>query len=277
MAYAGCVISSLGVLLAPLAYAQSDETSATAHRLVVRSGLSVQLRGFTGQVEAGIQQNQVGLDDKMVRVLMDAAKEAFRPEVLEEDMTGRVARKLTVGDMKIALAWLESDAGRRVTQAEELSSTSFDPASFQAYAEQVKAKPVAARRQKLIAELISATDAVKAAATSQESIALGVALGMDSLQPRERRIGESALRGSLRQMMPPEKVQAVFAAQLPGLYAYTYRELSDKDLDSYVAFLKSVGGKRYQDAMTAAFLEGLGRASVKVGELAAQRQRQTAM
>lgn len=275
MTYAGCVISSLAVFLASPANAQSDEAAATAHRLVIRSGLSVQLRSFTGQIDSEIRQNPARLDQKFVNILADAAKEAFRAESLQEDITGRVGKKLTVADMKTALTWLESDAGRRVTQAEELSSTSFDVKSLQAYAERLKAKPLSAKRQQLIAELLSVTNAVKAVAGAQEAMALGVALGMDSLQPPERRAGEAALRGRIREMMPPEKIQAVLAEQLPVMSAYTYRDISDADLAGYVAFLKSAGGKRYQDATTAALIEALGRASVRVGELAAQRQRQT--
>ena len=279
--YAGCMISSLAVFLAAPAHAQSknaqpDEATATAQRLIVRSGVAVQLRGFTGQIESEIRQNPAGLDDKMVNILVDAARQAFRPESLQEDITGRVAKKLTVADMKTALVWLDSAAGRRITQAEELGS-SFDAQGFQAYAEQLKDQPVSARRQKLISELIAVSDAVKALAASQEAMALGVALGMDSLQPRERRAGEAALRGRIRELMPPEKVQAMFAEQLPGLFAYTYRGISDADLGGYVRFLRTVSGRRYQDAMNASFLEGLERASVRVGELAAQRQRQTSI
>jgi hypothetical protein len=274
--YAGCVLSSLAVIFAsPGASAQSNEAAATAHRLVVRSGLSVQLRSFTGQIEGEIRQNPARLDDKLVNALADAAKEAFRPEALQEDITGRVGKMLSVTDMKTALGWLESDAGRRVTQSEELSSASFDVKSLQAYAERLKAKPLGAKRQQLIAELLGATGAVKAVAAVQEAMALGVALGMDSLQPPERRVGETALRGRIRQMMPPEKLQAVLAQQLPVMSAYTYRDISDADLEGYVRFLKTVGGKRYHDSTTAALTEALGRASVRTGELAAQRQRQT--
>jgi hypothetical protein len=118
---------------------------------------------------------------------------------------------------------------------------------------------------------------VKAATATQETLALGVAMGMDALQPKERRAGEATLRRHLRMMMPPEKVNAALAESLPMLYAYNYRDVSDADLQGYFGFLKSVGGKRYQDGMTAAFLESLGRASVQVGELVGQRQRQTAM
>jgi hypothetical protein len=108
-------------------------------------------------------------------------------------------------------------------------------------------------------------------------MALGVALGMDSLQPQERRIGEARLRARIRQAMPAEKIQAGFAQQLPLAYAYTYRDVSDADLAGYVGFLKGAAGKRYQNGMNAAFMEGLARASVQLGELAGTRQHQTAL
>lgn len=269
---------AIGVmLLAPVAHAQSDESAATAHRLMIRSGLSVQLRGFTDQIVGEIQQGAANLDASVVAILVDAAKEAFRPELLQQDITARIAKKLTVGDMKAALAWLETDLGGRVTRAEELASASLDMERLAAYAEGLKTKPLDAKREKAISDLISATGAMRSAATVMETTALGVALGMDSLQPRERRVGEATLRARIRQAMPPEKLQAAFAQRLPVTFAYTYREVSEADLAAYVGFLRGVAGKRYQEGMNAAFIEGLGRASVQLGELAGQRQRQTAL
>lgn len=265
------------MLLAPLAHAQSDEAAATAHRLMIRSGLPVQLRGFTLQIEREIRQNAVKLDDKMVAALVGAAREAFRPEALQQDMTVRAAKKLTLSDMRSALAWLESESGQRLTRAEERASAAVDEQQLREYAERLKAKPLGAKRQKLISDLISASSAVRAYMATQEAIALGVAIGMDSLQPRERRIGEAKLRARLREAMPAEKLQAVLAQQLPIVFAYMYRDIAEPELSAYLGFLKSVAGKRYQDGMNAAFVEVLGRASVEMGELAGQRQRQTTM
>ena len=271
------LFSIAAVLLGPAAYAQSqpDEAAATAHRLMVRSGLSVQLRGFSDQVAADIRNNAANADPQLIAALAEAAREAFRAELLQEDMTARIAKKLTVSDMKAALVWLETEPGKRVTRAEENDSISMDAERIGAYVEGLKTSPLSADRQKLIAELISVTGSVRVAMATTEAMALGVAVGMDALQPQEHRVGEATLRARIRQAMPPEKMQAAFAQQMPLLHAYTYRNTSDADLAGYVGFLKSVAGKRYQDQISAAFVEGLGRASVRVGELAAQRQRQT--
>ena len=95
--------------------------------------------------------------------------------------------------MKAALA-LETDAGARITRAEEIASVSHDATGLAKFAEGLQGKPLPAQRQKLISDLMSATGAVRTAATAAETMAFGIAYGVDSLQPRERRIGEARIR-----------------------------------------------------------------------------------
>jgi len=263
------------VLVAPGLHGQTDES--TAQRLMARSGMSAQLRGFTDQIVNDIRQSAGRIDPGTVEWLVGCARQAFRPEVLQHDMTARVARKLSVGDMNAALVWLETDAGARITRAEELASASLDARRLAEYAQSLQSNPLSPQRQKLIADLISAGGAVYTAATAAETMALGVALGMDSLQPQERRVGEAGIRERLRQAMPAEELQALFARQLPLSYAYAYRGISDAELAGYFAFLQGHAGRRYQHAMNAALMEGLARASVQMGEFAGARQRQTVL
>jgi len=137
---------------------------------------------------------------------------------------------------------------------------------------------LAVRRAKLIAGLISATSALRAAAAMQEDIAMGRGDwdGLDA-NPRSGALERAGLRATVRKALSTEQVQQVLAQQMPVMFAYTYRNISDADLVGYVAFLNSVAGKRYQDAMNGTLIEGLGRASVQLGELAGQRLRQTSM
>ena len=276
-ATAAILFSVFAMAFSPMAHTQSDEVGATAHRLMIRSGMSVQLRGFTGQIEAAFKQYSGKVDERILAALLEAAKEAYRPDLLQDDMTRRLAKKLTADDMENALTWLETDVGQRITQSEEVASAALDEQRLQGYAERLKSKPLAVRRAQLIAGLISATSALRAAAAMQEDIAMGVATGMDSMRPKERRVGEAGLRATVRKALSTEQVQQVLAQQMPVMFAYTYRNISDADLVGYVAFLNSVAGKRYQDAMNGTLIEGLGRASVQLGELTGQRLRQTSM
>lgn len=259
---------ALTMALGAGAYAQSAEALADAQRVMTRSGMAVALRGFTAQVENGLRHTTAGLEAELLPPLRRAVLEAFRPDRLREDITTLVAQKLIREDMQAAVRWLETEAGRRVTLAEELGSAVQDEARFAAYVEALKNRPLSAERSGLIEEVISAAGAVGTAAATQQAIALGIARGLDALRPEEKRLGEAAIRGRLRQAMPPERLRSGLARQLSMLFAYVYRDVSDDDLRAYARFLNSSAGKRYQYGMNAAFMEGLERASQRVGELA---------
>jgi hypothetical protein len=271
------LVSAAALLLAPGVHAQPDQATVTAQRLMVRSGLAVQLRGFTDQVVGDIRQNMTSFDPRSVERLVESARQAFRPEALHQDIGARVAKKLTVDDMQVALAWLDTDVGARITRAEEAAAGSVDATHIAQFAHRLQTHPLPARRQKLVSDLIAATGAVRVAASVAETMALGIALGMDSLQPQDRRVGEARLRAHVQQAVPADKLQALFAQQLPVTYAYTYRDIPDGDLAAYVGFLSGATGKRYQEGMNAAFTEGVARASMQLGEFAATRQRKTAL
>ena len=259
------------------ALAQEDASVRTAQRLMVRSGLSVQLRGLPPQMEADVRQAAELLDPELAAALLSAVKIAFQPDLLESDIAARVAKNLTVGDMTSALTWLDSAAGKRVTLAEERGATEFDPQLFTQYVQALRTKPIAEKRSQMLTLVVEATNGAETVLATQEAIAAGVAVGMDSLQPKGRRQGEAALRMRVRQSVRSEKARSAITQQLPLVYAYFYRNIADADLTAYVQFLQSRAGKRYQQGMTAAFVEGLGRASLQVGELAGQYQRRTAM
>jgi hypothetical protein len=50
------------------------------------------------------------------------------------------------------------------------------------------------------------------------------------------------------------------------MYGYVYRGVSDADLAEYVRFSASPLGQRYSEAVSAALIGALTRASVRVGE-----------
>jgi len=259
------------------ALAQDDASLHTAQRLMQSSGLAVQLRGLPAQMEADFKQGGALLDQKLMEALLAAAKTSFQPEALEADITARVAKKLTIADMNAALAWLESSAGQRITRAEEVGSTEFDANRYAKYVESLRVKRLSDQRGQMLAAVVTATNGTEAALATQEAIALGVAVGMDTLQPAERRVGEATLRMRVRQAVRSETARSAIAEQLPPLYAYFYKDVADADLAAYVRFLGTTAGKRYQQAMTDAYLESLRRASVRVGELAGEQQRRTSM
>ena len=246
------LFSAALLLVAPGLRAQTEQSAATAHRLMVRSGLAVQqpYRPGRGHPAEHGHFDQSGVE------LVESSRPSS-PRCCSRTLP-RVAKKLTVGDAE-GRARVARHGCRRADHACRGGCLRLDgrhPSGRIAH--RLQTKPLPAERQKLISDLIAATGAVRVAASVAETMALGIALGMDSLQPQERRVG--GLRAHIGKAMPADKLQAVFAQQLPISYAYTYREISDADLAAYVGFRRR-NRQALPGGMNAAFTEGLrGRA-----------------
>ena len=244
---------------------QASEALQVAKRLVVGSGLAAQLKAFPRQLEQDLEQVQGRMPDHMLDALRAAARESYSPLLLEDDIVRAVAARLTVAEMRKALVWLDTETGRRLTRAEEMAAEKITPQLIQAYAHGLKRRAPSPRRSELIAGLVESTRAVDSTLNIMEGMALGIAVGMDSMQPAQKRIGVSGLLARLRESMPPEKLRAEIGAVTPVLYAYTYRDASDAELAAYLDFNRSSSGARYNDAMLDALAEALAKASVRVG------------
>jgi uncharacterized protein DUF2059 len=254
-------------LLAPPGHAQPKPALELAGRVYERAGIDAQIRSIPKQFEQGLVDYRGRIPDEAIVALTEAGKKSFAAEPLREEIVRTLAQKLTAADMKEALAWLDGETGRRMTLAEERAAGSMTQEAMQAYFESEKGKPEDPKRAGLIADLIQATKAVEVGATFIESISLGMAVGMDATQPVEKRIGAPGLRTRLRLAMPPERVRADVGVILPPMYRYIYRSNDDADLAAYVEFNRSPLGARYNEALTAALVGAMTRASVRVGEM----------
>lgn len=260
-------LAALLLPAAPAANAQSGRAIDLAQKLVVRSGLAEQLKSYPKQVDQELAQAKGKLPDELLAALREAAQLSYNPAELQQDIARTLAKDMAASDMRETIAWLETGAGRRVTRAEELSSASLSPEAVQAYAAQVSRKPHSSRRSASIAGLIEATKAVDHSVNLMESIALGIAVGMDAVLPVQNRVGFAALRERLQAAMPRDKMREAMGEGMPVIYGYMYREVSDTDLEAYVRFNRSPLGTRYNEAVMKAFTEALTRASIGMGPL----------
>ena len=250
-----------------LSHAQSKDAVGLADRLYERCGLAAQLGSFPAQFEQGVSQNRGKMPDELLAAIAQAGKTSFDPEKLRKDIVRSLAQKMPAADMKQVLAWLDGPVGRRITLAEERASGTMTPENMNVFFERQKKEPPGEKRVQLIDALIKAVKAVDVNANLIEAMALGIAVGADTMQPVQKRIGVSGLLVRLREAMPPEKLRASMAAALPGMMSYTYRNVSDADLAAYVALNRSALGVRYNGAVSAALAEALSRAGVRIGEL----------
>jgi hypothetical protein len=263
------VLARLAGALAVLALsapAPAQTPLELAERLYERAAIAAQIQPIAGQFVQGLEEYRGSVPQEAIAALAEAGRKSFAEGALHGDIVAALARQMSADDMVKTLDWLDGLAGRRVTLAEAAAAGSVTKANVEAWLEAEKDKPPRPARDKAIAELIRGTRAVEIGAGFIEATSLGIAVGMDATLPAEKRIGVAGLRMRLRAAMPPERLRAEVAAMLPPMYAYVYREISDADLDAYVRFSVSPLGSRYSEALAAALVGALTRASVGVGE-----------
>jgi hypothetical protein len=259
------VVAVLTALVAPAAHSQSKEALQAAQRLVVSSGTAEQLKFMPKHFEPELELSRGVIPAPLIAALGEAVKQSFVPEVLQEDITRTLAGRMALADMKEAIAWLETPAGRRVTRAEISASSTITPQALQAYADALKRRPPTARRSKLIADLVIATRGIEHTANLTEGVALGIAMGMDATQPVQNRQSVRTLQEKLRSSLPPEELRKSLADAVPGMYGYMYRGVGDADLGAYLEFNRSALGTRYNEAVMEAFTGAMLRAALRMG------------
>jgi hypothetical protein len=231
--------------------AGAQETERLAQRLVERSGLAVQLASIPKNFAAQIDMLRGKLPPELLAAIGESADEAYEPGRMAQEIAQTLAQALTPDEMQTVLAWLETDVGRRVTLAEERAAASMDDATLKRYAEQTKNEYPRARLT--------------------EGIVLGVSIGMDSVQPVQKRAGAAFIRKQIEKAMPKQQLKEDLRVAMPGLFAYTYREVSDADLEAYLVFLRSADGKRCNDAVSEALTHAMVAASVRLGQAVERR------
>ena len=258
------VIASLAL---PLARAQSsDETNQLARLLVLRSGMAVQIHAIPLQFEQSAAQHRGRVPAHVIALVTQAGKEAFQPAKLHEEVVRNVAGKMSPAAMREALGWLESDVGRRVTAAEEDAATSASEASMTRYLDGLKKRPPSQQRVKLIGDVMGVANVVESSAGTLEALTLGIAVGFDAMQPREKQAGAAVLHSRLRDSNLRGQLLANLGAALPALMLFTYRDVSDADLSAYVTFMQSSAGAQYTRVGLQAIEDALVRASFRMGQ-----------
>jgi hypothetical protein len=259
----------LSIFCAGVAHAQ--DAAKLAQRLVERSGVAAQMQSAPETFEERITSAGGSLPEELRLALADAGREAYRPEVLAQDIASHVAHSLKPEEMQRALAWYDTPAARSVVTAEVRAAVTMDQASVRRYAEETKDKPQSARRQELIRDLIEASNDIRLAMLVTERMGLGVAVGADSTYPAENRTGLVRLQEQADRTRPTEEMKAYFRRAMPAMYAYIYRDVSEPDLAAYLAYLHSADGKRCNDALVEAMGQALVAAAVRMGQLMEQR------
>ena len=257
---------SLSLLWLAASASAASETSGPAgemRELFRLSGLETQLGALDELVAASLTPNLERVPAAQKDVVRHAALEAFSGPVLQERVAARLAKVHQPEHAAAALRWLRSPLGRRITLLETQTSTAEGMRALEQYALQLKTEMPPSSRVGLAQELDRAVGATDFAVELSLACARAAMSAIGGALPAERRLDPDKIEKAIdsqRQLLHEQLGQISLVSTL-----YTYRSLTDVELEHYLAFVRGDAGRWYHGVVKKVLLEVLSDQAGRMG------------
>lgn len=251
-------------LLTPAALSASDgpgSPDATASALLRLSGMEQLIDGMPAQILAGMSPESSGMTPELRELLQRLVPQEYAPPALKHEVLARIRGEMQPAHAQGALRWLESPAGRRITQLEEAMAAPDAMVQMHGYARSLEQEPPAAARLALVERLDAVSGATDLTLDLALATTLAVAIAMDAANPvpHDPQLLRQAIHGQRAQLEPTMRE----ATRLSFLF--TYRDLPDGELERYIAFLETDAGVWYNRTLGGALVGALTRSASDLG------------
>ena len=270
---AATLLFAIAALAGASPEARAALNAAQADELLQKSGFNAQLAQIESSVLGGLNlapdvAAKISEDD--LKTIRDAIGTAFAADRLAVDAREQMKTLLEPETAKAALAWLDSDLGKRITALEdEAGKTEGFAERTDAAAELFKKLPQ--RRIERYVDLAKTLNAGEASASIVINTALATARGALSLQTDSPEANVAEIKAQLEQNRP--KLVAQLNNEYVVLFAGAYQTLEDKEIDQYLAFSGSPAGVAYNAALSKLLDRVMTHASQESGRLIAEAKR----
>ncbi len=245
-------------------------------QLMVRSGLDKQLDQYPGAIQTGLTKYRAAsqlenLTDGEFDELIRLVGISYNPRRLKDGVQQWLARTMSDADLRSVLAWLGSPTGERITKLEEDVSTPDGFARSQSTADELMKD---AARVELVKKLDRAMKGTESAVNSVHYTTMVLLTAAFAAYPPELRLSAEEINDLAIRTTEPSRPLLERAAL--RYFLYSYRSLSDDEINLYIAFSESDAGKRYIEAGHAGVNDAMLQASrdlgTRIGEMIMKRE-----
>jgi len=251
------------------------DTAATVYQdAAIRQQVRASLGAMPEQIRRLFEGDSAAkLNAEQLNAVTSAAKRGFRVDVFEAPALSVFANNLDPATVKKTEAFLASDIGKRMVQA-DVAIASMDQADLDKVMNGEIDAPTTPQREVILDKLERASRSTESAVqiflSMGTAVAVGTAVGTGGdpapVAERSHKAGEES-RAALEQNM---------RLPLRRYLAYGYRDLSDTDLKHVLAFLDSTAGKHYVSAYVASMNAGFDAMGRRCGEQLGESLRELA-
>lgn len=259
------------ILLLAATHSYADENNRNYSMGIFQlSGLSSQIEYLPDAIELSVlatlqeRRKNKEISAKFVQKYVDVVRQSFVVENISATILRYLDKDFDRHNTEIILHWLNSKLGKQFTRLEKTSSQPEQIENMREFVHNLANTPPRKARLALITTLNAATQASKSSLIVLMTKKLAVELTKSQFVARENRPALLAVikRVAGQQFLIEDEITALV---IKGLL-FTYRSVSDADLQLYINYANSAAGKRYHQAILGAYNSALLDASNKFGQ-----------
>ncbi len=256
-----------------LSFTLSTNASETqAKHLYEMSGLATQIERIARMVTTALETAPAAehIDTDKLSTLKDALEMHYGRQALEPVVLAALERTLKPDATANALGWLDSEAGETIAAAEQAASGRQAYVEMQRFARSPNLSANSANYVTRIRRLAAATNAIDAsinlAMGAQTAVALSAAAAASGANATPEKLARVA--GEIERYRP--RLRKATTRHIMTTMLYTYRQVSEKELEDYVVFAESTSGRHYHQATLGALRTAMETAAIAFGDALVQ-------
>lgn len=259
------VVLSL-MLSGGICFADDNNSNQLVQTLMHKSGLKKQIEQVPQLLQAELDQQQMeakGLTQEDFKKISRMARSAFDAKTIHDTVQTYIKSNLPENDTRVVLEWLDSPLGRKITRLEEDASTAEAYTEMQAIGPKLLDENKDSARIQKIKRLDNAIGATESTITTVLNIQLAMITAMSAAMEADKGPTFEDVQDLVNRNK--SQIQAVMERMVQMQFLYSYRALTDYEIDRYTQFAESKSGQRYHFVSIRAIDEALVRAARKMG------------
>jgi len=231
------------------------------------SGLTATIMQVPEHMQAGLQTSQQTKQSSIsgtdYGTLQKIFSDTFSAQAIKQDVVEYLGQTYDQGRYTSLVELLQSPLAKRMTALEVATGTPEEFQNMLHYATDLATDPPSAKRVALVAELDKVSHATELTATLQIETLRSMLGAFASYSPE----GDSATREKMNHIVNGGREQIVTTAHQLVIvsYLYTYRDVSDEDLNNYIAIYRNTDLQWYLDTASSALVKAIENSSVAAG------------
>jgi len=215
-------------------------------QIIEISGMNQFIDAFPGMIDAQIAQRKMTtgvpeIEQKIAKLL----KTSFDPEAARRNLYEFLKNKLDEKTLRDTLAWLETPVAMKIARAEHESISVEAQAETLRYIAGFQNNPPPPARVAVIQRLVKEAKLVESTVALVIDIMTGMISSFNLVMPDAKKVSKRDIQAQINSMKP--MLEQAIRQQVTMSTFYTYRNISNADLEKYINHLTSESGSKFND------------------------------